>query len=172
MIYLIPSIKTTFQILHLDSDHGVRFLFFEELVIDDQLRLREGDDWHVGLDHFSDVFEEQILVNFVLVQFLVHCGSAASSVHQMVVAALLIDAQITHLVLALSFRGSERCKIGDGERIGRLHDRLCSSSNNCCNCPIRGSILVLRCRLVAFLSGFMGLFQALEVGLSILGQRD
>ena len=86
---------------------------------------------------------------------------------------MLIDAQITHLVLALSLRGRERCKIGDGERIGRLHDRLCSSSNrNYWNCPIRGAILVLRCRLVAFLSGFMGLFQALEVGLSILGQRD
>ena len=88
------------QVFHLDADNRVCLCLLQQLVIDDELRLWERDDGKLSLDHLCDVSEQKILIDLILVQLIVQCGAFASSVHQVVVSSLLIDAQVTYFVMA------------------------------------------------------------------------
>lgn len=87
------------QVLHLHDDLRVALGLLEQLAVDDELRLGEGHDGQLRFDHFRNVPDQQVVVDLIPVQLLVHRRSLAPPVHQHMVAALLVHADVAHHVV-------------------------------------------------------------------------
>lgn len=86
---------STLDVFHLDALH-IGLLLLKDLIVNDQLRFREVDYGHVRLDHLTDIPEQEVFINLILVKFLVKTLALHDLICQLMYPLLLVERHVAH----------------------------------------------------------------------------